>query len=253
MAEELSTEIAGLLCAGEGSRLRTGLKQLGEVTEVDRRFYFAKSSKPFEKSLTEIVPPDPRVKTDKGVTILDLAVKDVLLIPTLKTIRFLVNEGSQIPDRYQEGIDRELFLKRLGLPALKGDGVSPNVGCEYLVQPAKSDRYPFYGTAWAFHLVSEGVKLGENELMMVTETDSGFIDEPGISIPASMLQALQNNRRGATAAISVAPLKDEVSRSNGLGAVLMTRYSEEYYFDKVLVGRNCRRRQAWPKHDASSL
>src|ERR1700733_2667504 len=206
MSELVEAHIAGLLCAGAGSRLRAGLIEQGEVAQDGGGYYFTSTGEPFEKSLTEIVPADPEVEGDQGVVALDLAVKDVLLIPTLRSIRFLTNEQSNIPGRYRDAIDRTEFLGRLGLPPLQDPDIASQVACEYLEQPTKSDSYPFYGTAWAFHLVSQEVALGENELMMITETDSAFLHSQGKSVPAGMIQAMHDNRRGATAGLNVAPL-----------------------------------------------
>jgi hypothetical protein len=229
MSEQLEVHIAGLVCAGEGSRLRKPLIEHREVVEVgDGDFRFVKDGKPvdpFEKPLTELVP---------GISILHIATKDVLQMPTLHTIRFLTNENSNVPEVFGEAIDRNEFLARLGLPPLIGEGISRFVTCEYLEQPAKTENYPYYGTAWAFYLVSQGVELGDNELMMITETDSAYYHPDGISIPNLMVEKLRGNRRGATAALAGATLLDEVSSENGLGMMLLEKDSDELYFRKVL-------------------
>lgn len=230
----LQTYSAGLLCAGNGSRLVDSLIELGEVERISGEYRFTANGELFEKSLAELVPANPNVPGDQGVVALDLSIKDVLLIPTVRTIRFLINERSNIPRRFGKTINRAEFLRRLGLPELQGQDIAPTVRCEYIEQPPRSDAYPYYGTAWAFHLVSQGVKLGEHELLMIMETDSAFSHPQGASMPAAMLTALQHNHRGATAAINVAPLPDDVTYQNGLGLVLMERGDDEYYFRRVI-------------------
>jgi hypothetical protein len=229
MSEQLEVHVAGLVCAGEGSRLRKPLIEHSEVVEVaDGDYRFMKDGvlgAPFEKPLTELVP---------GISILHAATKDVLQIPTLQTIRFLTNEGSSVPKVFGEAIDRNKFLARLGLPPPIGEGISRFVTCEYLEQPAKTENYPYYGTAWAFYLVSQGVELGDNELMMITETDSAYYHPKGISIPNLMIEKLRGNRLGATAALAGAALLDEVSSENGLGMMLLEQDGDELYFRKVL-------------------
>jgi hypothetical protein len=168
-----------------------------------------------EKPRLPIVPADPEVPDDIGVTTLDLVMGNLALVGSLEEITILVNPDSKIPDRYREAIDRRKLLGRQDRLRYASTALSGKIACRYAVQPKRSPDEPRYGTNFAIALGLGAMKPDAGETVLITECDGMHWHSHGHSIFNPFITSAASLRE-ATAAILVTGIPEDTASQNGL-------------------------------------